>query len=126
MFYHQNHTFPKKNDSIAIGTKFEDFLVCTRRAARLGATFPQKFSFRKNLLMIKSLNFKRCPKLAKSKKSLSERTWFLTEELLKSHNEKVHEQVWECPHENCQFKTKGLKSALTNHIRNCHAGKRSQ
>ena len=76
--------------------------------------------------MIKSLNLKRCPKLAKSKKSLSERTWFLTEELLKSHNEKVHEQVWECPHENCQFKTKGLKSALTNHIRNCHTGKRSQ
>ena len=71
------------------------------------------------------MNFVRC-QISKKNVELGRRIWFLTEEELKSHNERVHEQVWECPHENCQFKTKGLKNALTNHIRNCHTGKRSK
>ena len=48
-----------------------------------------------------------CPRSKRTTSLKSELTWFVTEEQLKAHNEKVHEKVHVCPYEGCDFKTKG-------------------
>ena len=55
------------------------------------------------------LIFVSCPRTTRHGKA-SELIWFVTEEQLKSHNEKVHEKVHVCPYEGCDFKTKGKDS----------------
>ena len=61
MFYPQNHMFLKKNDSIAIGTKFEDFFGMQH------ALVPH---LRKNSINDQIVEFQKMSKIGKIKKIL--------------------------------------------------------
>ena len=105
----RGHMFQKINGSIATGIKSKSFGKLYRCLYCCGCISTLILTAAKFVAGTHILNFERCP-TGRRHGNASELIWFVTEEQLKSHNEKVHEKVHVCPYDGCDFKTKGKDS----------------